>query len=75
MKIAYILPSLINKGPVIVAYTIIKNLVNIVDQIDVYYFDDEKGPYKMNYRADGKFIEEFGTGFFDETRNIVKKMI
>jgi len=42
---------------------------------NVYYFDDEKGPYKMNYRADGKFIEEFGTGFFDETRNIVKKMI
>ena len=41
MKIAYILPSLINKGPVIVAYTIIKNLVNIVDQIDVYYFDDD----------------------------------
>lgn len=41
----------------------------------VIYFDDVKGPYKMNYREDGKFIEEFGSGFFDETRRIVKKMI
>ena len=41
MKIAYILPSLINKGPVIVAHTIIKNIVHKVDKIDVYYFDDD----------------------------------
>ena len=41
MKIAYILPSLINKGPVIVAHTIIKNIVNKVEHIDVYYFDDD----------------------------------
>jgi len=33
----------------------------------VIYFDDEKGPYKMNYREDGKFIEEFGKGFYDES--------
>lgn len=41
MKIAYILPSLINKGPVIVAHTIIKNILDKVDKIDVYYFDDD----------------------------------
>lgn len=41
MKIAYIVPSLINKGPVIVAHTIIKNIVNKVENIDVYYFDDD----------------------------------
>lgn len=41
MKIAYIVPSLINKGPVIVSHTIIKNLVNKVEEIDVYYFDDD----------------------------------
>ena len=41
MKIAYIVPSLINKGPVIVAHTIIKNIVDKVDRIDVYYFDDD----------------------------------
>jgi glycosyltransferase involved in cell wall biosynthesis len=41
MKIAYILPSLINKGPVIVAHTIITNIVNKIEHIDVYYFDDD----------------------------------
>jgi predicted ATPase len=41
----------------------------------IIYFDEIKGPYKMNYREDGKFIEEFGSGFFDETRKIVKKML
>lgn len=33
----------------------------------VIYFDEEKGPYKMNYREDGKFIENFGKGFYDES--------
>lgn len=41
MKIAYIVPSLINKGPVIVVHTIIKNIINKVEQVDVYYFDDD----------------------------------
>ena len=40
----------------------------------VLYFDMQE-QWKMNYREDGKFIEEFGTGFFDETRKIVKKMM
>jgi predicted ATP-dependent endonuclease of OLD family len=31
----------------------------------VYYFDGVNQPYKMNYREDGKFIEDFGTGFYD----------
>lgn len=31
----------------------------------VYYFDKLKGPYKMNYRSDGIFKDDFGTGFFD----------
>jgi len=43
MKIAFIVPSLINKGPIIVVDTIIKNLISKVEQIDVYYFDDKKG--------------------------------
>lgn len=34
----------------------------------VYYFDEEKGPYEMRYREDGKFINGFGTGFLDESR-------
>ena len=43
MKIAFIIPSLINQGPVIVVNTIIKFLIDKVEQIEVYYFDDKKG--------------------------------
>jgi predicted ATPase len=32
----------------------------------VLYFDKEK-QWKMNYREDGKFIDEFGKGFYDES--------
>ena len=38
----------------------------------IIYFDNDKR-WKMNYRFDGKFIEEFGSGFFDQTRNIIRK--
>jgi glycosyltransferase involved in cell wall biosynthesis len=41
MKIAYILPSLINKGPIIVAHTIVQNIIDKVEDIHVYYFDDD----------------------------------
>ena len=41
----------------------------------VIYFDKDLKQWTMNYREDGKFIDEFGTGFFDETRSIVKKML
>lgn len=43
MKIAFIVPSLKNKGLVIVPHTIIKNIINKVDFIDLYYFDDDFG--------------------------------
>jgi predicted ATPase len=33
----------------------------------VIYFDKEMKQWKMNYREDGKFIEEFGNGFYDES--------
>lgn len=39
----------------------------------VYYFDsnNEKKPYyQMEYRTDGKFANEFGTGFFDTASNL-----
>ncbi|MFD2998832.1 glycosyltransferase family 4 protein [Pontibacter toksunensis] len=38
MKIAYFLPSLANKGPVIVVRDIVSHLKNLAE-IDVYYFD------------------------------------
>jgi len=40
----------------------------------VIYFDLDK-LWKMNYRSDGKFIEEFGTGFYDQTRKTVRKTL
>lgn len=39
----------------------------------VYYFDGEnkdKPYYSMEYRTDGKFSNEFGTGFFDTASNL-----
>lgn len=36
----------------------------------VYYIQEKGLPYEMKYRADGKFSNEFGTGFFDEASNL-----
>ena len=41
----------------------------------VYYFDKDKGPFKMEYRNDGKFITDFGTGFFDVSANLAFEII
>ena len=40
----------------------------------VYYFDsdnDKKPYYQMEYRTDGNFSNEFGTGFFDEANKLL----
>jgi len=42
---------------------------------NVYYFDDVNGPYKMGYREDGKFIESFGSGFFDVSANLTFELL
>jgi hypothetical protein len=39
MRIAYIVPSLVNKGPVIVVNTIVRNLIGNVSLVDVFFFD------------------------------------
>lgn len=45
----------------------------------VIYFDNEIGPYNMNYRQDGVFIQDFGSGFFDvssrQALQLIKKSI
>ena len=43
MKIAYIIPSLTNQGPIIVVNSLVKYLKDKVEQIDVYYFDQGLG--------------------------------
>lgn len=40
----------------------------------VYFFPQSDSPYQMNYRTDGKFSNEFGTGFFDEAANLAFKI-
>ena len=36
----------------------------------VIYFDKGQKQWKMNYREDGKFIEDFGTGFYNESARL-----
>ncbi|MEG0467817.1 MAG: glycosyltransferase family 4 protein, partial [Mucinivorans sp.] len=63
MKIAFIIPSLINKGPIIVVDTIIRHLTDKVEQIDVFYFDDKFGvdfncaTHKINFNQPIDFDE------------------
>ncbi|GHU75198.1 hypothetical protein FACS189461_0990 [Spirochaetia bacterium] len=40
MKVAFILPSLANRGPIVFSKYLIDELKNTVDLIDVFYFDD-----------------------------------
>jgi len=40
----------------------------------VYYFD-KKGPYQMRYRKDGKFKDEFGSGFFDVSTKLAFEIL
>jgi glycosyltransferase involved in cell wall biosynthesis len=57
MKIAYIIPSLINQGPIIMLQSLVINLIDKVELIDIYYFDENKVvefpccTYKIKYNA------------------------
>ncbi len=46
------------------------NKTNDQGVFKIYYVDKTKGIYEMRYREDGKFIDEFGSGFFDESTNL-----
>lgn len=35
-----------------------------------YYMPNNSKPYSLGYRKDGKFVEEFGSGFYDEATNL-----
>ena len=47
MRIAYIIPSLVNKGPIIVVRNIVAYLDKWGYSVDVYYFDES--PFSMNF--------------------------
>ncbi|MBC8146475.1 MAG: AAA family ATPase [Bacteroidetes bacterium] len=54
---------------------IIKDDSNAIIPFGVYYFDKIKGPYKMEFDSEGKFINDFGTGFFDVSRKLSRKFL
>lgn len=62
MKIAYIIPSLINQGPIIVVHSLVKYLKDKVEFIDVYYFDSKLG---MQFDCPTYQINEKQTFDFD----------
>jgi glycosyltransferase involved in cell wall biosynthesis len=45
MQIAILLPSLKTKGPVVLAFDIIKSIINKIEKIDVFYFTECSNPY------------------------------
>lgn len=64
---------LVRKTQIIVA----EEYNNSLDYIPfkIYYLpSDEKLPYEMQYRSDGKFSNEFGEGFFDEAASLAFKI-
>jgi predicted ATP-dependent endonuclease of OLD family len=62
---------IIRKSQVIVAEAN-KSIAPTENPFKVYYIpNDGNLPYEMVYRADGKFSNEFGPGFFDEANNLL----
>lgn len=41
----------------------------------VLYFNDDLIAWNMNYRGDGRFSNEFGSGFFDESSNLAFELM
>ncbi len=40
-----------------------------VEDVSVIYVNEDSHPYNMGLKEDGKFLQEFGSGFFDEADN------
>ena len=40
-----------------------------------YYIPENSKPYSLGYRKDGKFMESFGTGFYDEASNLAFELL
>lgn len=41
----------------------------------VWFFPQDEPPYPMLYRTDGKFSNEFGTGFFDQANKLIYQIL
>lgn len=67
---------LIRHSQVLVAEMNIENEEELqkLNPFKVYYFPKDRVPYDMVYRPDGRFSEEFDSGFFDEASNLAIKL-
>lgn len=63
---------LIRRSQVLVSKMGFKNNVESVEKSPfiTYYIPEDSKPYSLGYRKDGKFMESFGTGFYDEASNL-----
>lgn len=68
---------LIRKTQVLVAQMGFENNVESVEKSPfvTYYIPENSKPYSLGYRKDGKFMESFGTGFYDEASNLAFELL
>lgn len=68
---------LIRKTQVLVAQMGFENNVESVEKSPfvTYYIPENSKPYSLGYRKDGKFMEAFGTGFYDEASNLAFELL
>lgn len=68
---------LIRKTQVLVAQMGFKNNVESIEKSPfvTYYIPENSKPYSLGYRKDGKFMESFGTGFYDEASNLAFELL
>lgn len=57
MRIAILLPSLKKKGPVVLAFDLIKSIINKVEKIDVFYFTECSDPYFLQGLDDVNYFK------------------
>lgn len=68
---------LIRKTQVLVAQMGFENNVESIEKSPfvTYYIPENSKPYSLGYRKDGKFMESFGTGFYDEASNLAFELL
>lgn len=68
---------LIRKTQVLVAKMGFNNNEESVEKSPfiTYYIPENSKPYSLGYRKDGKFMESFGTGFYDEASNLAFELL
>ena len=68
---------IIRKAQVFVAKSQYKNEKELSNKnpFRVYFVPDSEKPYEMTFLTDGRFSNEFGTGFFDEAANLAFEIL